>query len=428
MTSWHKRDQDVVWHPYSHSSTADAIYPVITGAKDTLLYTEDGQILIDAISSWWVNLHGHCNAEITAAINTQLQNLDHSIFAGFTHKPAIELAERLLQIVPGQHTKVFYSDNGSTAVEVALKMALQYWHLREARPRRQKIVHLVNSYHGDTFGAMAVGHRSVFTHPFQSLLFRTESIPMPTEDNIDSLKDHLRDLFAERETAAFIFEPGVQGAGGFHMFELPLLDEILKICREFEVLTIADEVLTGFGRTGELFASNNLKNHPDIVCLAKGITGGFLPLAATTCNKLIASAFSSDDSASKFFHGHSYTANPIACAAANASIKLLLSDECQSQRERLTASMRQAVQRFSADRTRHHVRSFGTIFAATILHEQGSDYLNPISKDLSQFFYDRGILIRPLGNVLYIMPPYCILKDQLQKVFDTLEEYLDVRS
>ncbi len=424
MTSWHKRDQDAVWHPYSHSSAFEATYPVIARARDALLYTDGGQILIDAISSWWVNLHGHCNAKITAAINSQIQNLDHSIFAGFTHKPAIELAELLLQMVPGQHSKVFYSDNGSTSVEVALKMALQYWHLREDRTRKQKIIHFENSYHGDTFGAMAVGHRGIFTRPFHSLLFRTESIPTPTADNIASLKVHLRALFAEGETAAFIFEPGVQGAGGFHMYELSLLDDILEICRESAVLTIADEVLTGFGRTGELFATSSLIHPPDIVCLAKGITGGVLPLAATICNNRVASVFSSKHDSNKFFHGHSYTANPIACAAAKASMDLLLSNHCLRQRENLTKSMSQAVKNFSKSKLLTNVRSFGTIFAAEFGHTAGRSYLNPIGKSISEFFFNRGVLVRPLGNTIYFMPPYCIQENQIQKIFNTLEDYL----
>lgn len=423
MKSWRERDTDIVWHPYDKSS-ADQSYPVITSGKEALLYTDDGRTLIDGISSWWVNLHGHCHPNIVAATTRQLSTLDHSIFAGFSHQPAIELAERILKIVPGRHQKVFYSDNGSTAVEIALKMAIQYWHIQGQK--KQKILYFENAYHGDTFGAMAIGHRGIFSQPFHSMLFDAESIPVPTSENRKIVQDKLRSLLSTNDVAAFIFEPCVLGAGGFKMYELNHLEELISICKQHKVITIADEVMTGFGRTGDLFATSGLATDgTDIICMAKGLTGGFLPLAATTCSVDIASAFSSNETASTFFHGHSYTANPIACAAANASIDILITDSCKMERERITKRMRRGVDQFKNHPRLANVRAMGTIFAADLIQENPTGYLNPVRKHLAKFFYDRGVLIRSLGNVIYFMPPYCTTDHQLEQMFSTLEEYLD---
>jgi len=414
------RDRAVIWHPFTQMQTAPPPIPIVRG-QGAILYDADGHEYLDMISSWWVNLHGHAHPHIARRVSEQLSRLEHVIFAGFTHQPAVELAERLLSILPQNQTKVFYSDNGSTAVEVALKMAFQYWH-NLGQPRR-KVVALEGAYHGDTFGAMAVGGRSAFTAPFTPFLFDVEYMPVPTTGQEATVLERATQLFTD-DVAAFIAEPLVQGAGGMVMYEPALLDQLFQLARRNNSLIIADEVMTGFGRTGRLFASDHLQQNPDLLCLSKGLTGGTMALGVTTCTQAIYDAFLSDDSAKTLFHGHSFTANPLACTAALASMDLLMSDETQANIQRITKCHSAFAIRLANHRNATNIRQRGTLLAFDLSASGQTGYFNTIRDQAYTFLLDRGILMRPLGNVLYLMPPYCTTDAQLAYVYKQLEELL----
>jgi adenosylmethionine-8-amino-7-oxononanoate aminotransferase len=319
-----ERDHQLIWHPFTQQQTAMPNI-AITHGKGALLYDENGNEYIDAVSSWWTNLFGHANSQIAAAIKKQVDTLEHVIFAGFTHQPAIELSEKLIQLLPKNQSKVFFSDNGSTCVEVALKMAIQYWHNQNIE--KTTIIAFKNAYHGDTFGAMSVGARGVFNQPFESYMFDVTFLDLPTDDNFEQVLTDFQQIIQTQKAAAFIFEPLIQGSAGMLMYKAEYLDKLIETAQQNQVICIADEVMTGFGRTGKTFASDYLNHKPDIFCLSKGITGGFLPLGITTCTQKIYDAFLSEDKLKTFFHGHSYTGNPIVCAAANASLELLQTSE-----------------------------------------------------------------------------------------------------
>lgn len=422
MLSLPQRDKAVIWHPFTQMQTAPLPIPIVRG-EGPLLFAEDGRTFIDAISSWWVNLHGHAHPYIAEKVSEQLRTLEHVIFAGFTHRPAVELAERLLPILPGNQAKVFYSDNGSTAVEVALKMAFQYWH-NLGRPRT-RVIALEDAYHGDTFGAMAVGGRSPFTEPFVPFLFDVDYIPAPVPGRESESLEKLRALLDEN-VAAFIAEPLVQGAGGMVMYEPEALDALIREARSAGALIIADEVMTGFGRTGRLFASHYLTEKPDLMCLSKGLTGGTMALGVTTCTSVIYEAFLSESKFKTLFHGHSFTANPLACAAALASLDLTLSEETGANIRRISdrhAAFADALRQSPVVR---NVRQRGTILAFDLHTGELTSYFNNIRDVAYQFLLDRGILMRPLGNVLYILPPYCITDTQLAEVYGGVRELLKV--
>src|SRR5919199_1192504 len=334
MNTLPERDKAVVWHPFTQMQTAPLPIPIVRG-EGSILYAANGQTYLDMVASWWVNLHGHAHPYIAQRVSEQLTTLEHVIFAGFIHQPAVELAERLLSILPSNQAKVFYSDNGSTAVEVALKMAFQYWH-NLGMPRK-KVVAFEDAYHGDTFGAMAVGGRSAFTAPFVPFLFDVEYLPVPVAGREEEVLNRASELFSD-EVAAFIVEPLVQGAGGMTMYDPGVLDQLFKLARRHGALLIADEVMTGFGRTGKLFASHYLEEKPDLMCVSKGLTGGTMALGITTCTQGIYDAFLSDDKFKTLFHGHSFTANPFACVASLASMDLLLSDDTQKSIQRIVES------------------------------------------------------------------------------------------
>ena len=375
----------------------------IDSAKGSLLYTKDGRAIIDAISSWWVNIHGHAHPHIAHAIAEQAKKLEQVIFAGFTHQPAIDLANKLIEILPPHFSKVFFSDNGSTSVEVAIKMALQYWD-NQGITHKTNIIAFDNAYHGDTFGAMSVGGKSTFNKAFQKHLFQVHHIPLPTAENIEEVKAAFKQLVSDDSVAAFIFEPLVQGAAGMLMYEASHLDALIAIAREHKVICIADEVMTGFGRTGKRFAINYLTHPVDIICLSKGITGGFMPLGVTVCAAFIYDAFYSDDKAKTFFHGHSYTANPLACAAANASMELLLHNECTTNISRIVSSHVRFANSISNHPAVRNIRQTGTILAMDIVTRNETSYFNSISAEIYSFFLSHDILLRPLGNVSYILP------------------------
>lgn len=419
-TSLKERDKAVNWHPYTQMKTADNIIPIKKG-KGIYLYDEEGKKYMDVVSSWWVTLHGHSHPYIAKRIFEQLNTLEQVIFAGFTHEPATQLAENLLKLLPSHQKKVFYSDNGSTAVEVALKMCIQFAHNQEKK--KTKILAFRNAYHGDTFGAMSVSEKSFWTKPFESMLFEVVFIDTPNSENIESLKIQIKDL--ADEVACFIYEPLVQGAAGMLMYDAEDLNTLMKFCREQKILMIQDEVFTGFGRTGKLFAANHLSEQPDIMCFSKGLTGGTMPMGITTCSKEIFNAFWSDDQHKTLFHGHSFTANPLACTAGLASMELLLKEETQMNIQRITQQHANFIKTLSVHPQVENARQIGTILAFDFKNGQGTSYFNEIGKTLYNEFLQRGIIMRPLGNVLYLVPPYCISQEELEFVYQNILEVLE---
>lgn len=417
-----ERDKKVIWHPFTPLLQDLPLLPV-RKAKGAYLYLEDGRSILDAISSWWVNLHGHGNEYIAEAVARQARELEHVIFAGFTHEPAVKLAESLLEILPSGQEKVFYSDNGSTAVEVGLKMALQYWHNKGKE--RTKIIAFEGAYHGDTFGAMSVGDRNSFVKPFSPFLFDVQFLPFPDGGNDEQVKAQLKEWVEKGDVAAFIFEPLLQGSAGMRMYAAELLDNLVGIAQAEEVLCIADEVLTGFGRTGKLFASAYLKHRPDIFCLSKGLTGGTMALGVTTCTGKIQEAYRDADIMKTFFHGHSYTANPIACAAGNASMELLLATACQEQINAISKQHQFFVQRMADHPKLEKVRSLGTVMALDIRTGEQTSYFNSKRNSLYEYFLEKNMLMRPLGNTLYILPPYVITEAELDHIYNEIEALLE---
>lgn len=419
-----KKDLETIWHPFTQAGTAYPPIPIIKG-KGSYLYSEEGRSYLDGISSWWVNLHGHTHPYIVEKIRGQLEVLEHAIFADFTHPPAVELAERLLHLLPGELSKIFYSDNGSTAVEAALKMAIQYWHNQKLKTPRTKIICFKNSYHGDTFGAMSAAGKNAFNRPFWSYLFDVESIDPPLKGKEEESLRQLTTILATEKAACFIFEPLVLGSGGMIIYSAEGLDHLLTLCQEHQVITIADEVMTGFGRTGPLFACQNLVIKPDIICLSKGITGGFLPLGATACKSFIFDGFVSDNFSNAFLHGHSYTANPLACASALASLDLLQEQQCSDQREKIKKSHKTFCQTWKNHPKLQRCETIGTILVLEYKSIEPSSYFQSMRDRLYHFFLERGILLRPLGNVLYVLPPYCILSEELAFIYYTISLTLE---
>lgn len=388
-----------------------------------MLIDEVGNQYIDAVSSWWVNLHGHAHPYIAEKIYRQALTLEQVIFAGFTHLPAIELAERLLPHLPGPFSKLFYSDNGSTSTEVALKMALQYWWNKEKQPKT-KILAFTNSYHGDTFGSMSVSDRGVFTKAFHELLFDVVFIDTPEPGNMAQNKAIIEAHAGS--IAAFIYEPLVQGAGGMKMYDAGLMDELLSFVKTHNILCIADEVMTGFYRTGRFFASEYLGQKSDIICLSKGLTGGTMALGVTAVTQPVIDAFTTDDSMKTFFHGHSFTANPLACTAALASLDLLEKPECHRQITAIVEQNNLFVQQLRASAGSlpvKNIRQLGTIVAMEIA--KGKDeYLNTVSARATQQALKAGVYLRPLGNTMYMMPPYCIVPAQLSRIYEVINSIL----
>ncbi|MBL6448195.1 adenosylmethionine--8-amino-7-oxononanoate transaminase [Fulvivirga sp. 29W222] len=418
--NWLDKDKEYIWHPFTPLlGVADPL--CVTSASGVYLHTEDGRKIIDANSSWWVNIHGHAHPFIAEKVSEQAKTLEHVIFAGFTHKPAISLAENLLSILPKNQSKIFYSDNGSTSIEVALKMAFQFWYNQGLNKKR--VIAIDGAYHGDTFGSMSVGERSDFTKPFTEHLFEVEFVDFPTEANKASVLERFKNLIDSNEFASFIFEPIIQGASGMRIYDATLLDQMIQYAQNNSVICIADEVMTGFGRTGKLFASDYLKYKPDIICLSKGLTGGTMALGVTSCTNAIVDAYMSKDLYKTFLHGHSFTANPIACASANASFELLMKQECQDNIQRITSQHERFKQKHEHTSKLKDIRSLGTILAIEFETENDSSYFSEMRNQLYPFFLERNILLRPLGNLIYIIPPYVISNDELEKVYAAIEEF-----
>ncbi|WP_281322902.1 adenosylmethionine--8-amino-7-oxononanoate transaminase [Flavobacterium aestivum] len=418
-----ERDSQHLWHPYTQHKTA-AIPIAITKGEGALLWDENNKQYIDAIASWWVNPFGHSNRYIADAIYKQLTTLEHVLFGGFTHEPAIILAEKLLAMLPINQKKVFFSDNGSTAVEVAIKVALQSFYNKGEK--RTTIIAFENAFHGDTFAAMAASGISFYTQAFQGMFINVVRIPVPVKGQEQLSFDALREVIQNNNCAGFIFEPLVQGAAGMVMFEPEALDQLLQICQENNVLTIADEVMTGFGKTGKTFACDYLTQKPDMMCLSKALTGGTIPMAITTFTQDLFDAFYDEDINKALFHGHTFTANPTGCAAALASLELLQTKEMQDNLIRINKSHLDFKKRVENHPMVTATRVLGVIFALEIKTETSASYYGTLRNRLYNFFIENGLILRPVGNIVYILPPYVITDEQLQKVYEVVAKALEI--
>lgn len=418
-----ERDQKHLWHPYTQHKTSKPSIAIVRG-EGALLWDENNKEYIDAIASWWVNPYGHSNKYIADAIYKQLTTLEHVLFGGFTHTPAIVLAEKLMQILPKNQQKLFFSDNGSTAVEVAIKVALQYFFNKNQK--KTTIIALENAFHGDTFAAMAASGISFFTEAFQGMLIDVIRIPVPIKGSEETSFAALNEAIKNNNCAAFIFEPLVQGAAGMVMYEPESLDELIRICQENKVLTIADEVMTGFGKTGKTFACDYLIEKPDMMCLSKALTGGTIPMAITTFTQEIFDAFYDDDINKALFHGHTFTANPTGCAAALASLSLLQTQEMQDNIARINQSHQDFQKHIENHPKVTTTRVLGVIFALEIKTESSESYYGTLRNKLYDFFIENGVILRPVGNIVYVLPPYIITDSQLQKVYQVVEKALEI--
>jgi adenosylmethionine---8-amino-7-oxononanoate aminotransferase len=412
-------DERLVWHPYTQHGLRDTPIEIVA-ANGAYLHARDGRRIFDAISSWWVTLHGHAHPRIASAIAEQAATLEQVIFAGFTHEPAVRLAEELVKHAPVGLMRVFFSDDGSTAVEVAVKIALQYWQNRGEN--RTVIAALANAYHGDTFGAMSVSARGLFTDPFAGHLFEVARLPDPVDHDVVAALARLLDE-RDGDLAAVIVEPMLLGAGGMRVWSADALRGIRALTAERGVLLIADEVLTGFGRTGPLFACQHAGISPDLMCLSKGLTGGFVPLGATLATEALFNEFTSDDRTRTLFHGHSFTANPVACAAARASLALL--DEAGvAPRRRIEQAHCAARASLAAIPRVRNVRVLGTVLALE-LSAKRAGYLSDVGPALRRFALDREVLLRPLGNTVYVLPPYCSNESDLAAAYAAIADFAE---
>jgi len=418
-----QRDIKYNWHPYTQHKTAQP-HIAITKGEGALLWDENGKEYIDAIASWWVNPYGHSNKFIADAIYKQLTSLEHVLFGGFTHEPAVVLSEKLMEILPSNQKKIFYSDNGSTAVEVAIKVALQYNYNKGIT--KTKIIAFENAFHGDTFGAMATSGISFYTQAFQGSLLEVVRVPIPTAGNEEKALQVLQDFLGTNEYAAFIFEPLVLGAAGMVMYSAEVLDKMIALCKDHSVFTIADEVMTGFGKTGKTFATDYLENKPDMMCLSKALTGGTIPMAITTFTQEIYDGFYDDDVNKALFHGHTFTANPTGCAAALASLELLQTPEMQANLKRVNQSHLEFENKIKSHPKVKTTRVLGVIFALEIKTSSEESYYGPLRNKLYNFFIENGVILRPVGNIVYVLPPYIMTNNQLQKVYQTIENALEI--
>nr|WP_299170934.1 adenosylmethionine--8-amino-7-oxononanoate transaminase [uncultured Allomuricauda sp.] len=414
-----ERDKKYLWHPLTQHKTAELPIGIVK-AKGALLWDEDGKAYIDGIASWYTAMYGHCNEAITSAITEQMKQLDFVMFSGFTHTPAVELSEQLMAILPDNQAKIFFNDNGSTAVEAAIKMALQFYHNKGEK--RDTLIAFEGGFHGDTFGAMSASGLSSYNGPFEDFLLKVERIPVPTEENIEKVLEQLESICRENKCAAFVFEPLVQGAAGMKFHSAKGLDRLIEKCHDSDILCVADEIMTGFGKTGKNFASDYLEHKPDIICLSKALTAGMFPLSITSCSQNVFDAFLSDDVSKGFFHAHTFSAHPIGCAAALAGINLLSSNEILERREYIELEHKKFVASIENHSKVKSARSMGVILAVDLNVEM--DRYGKLRDDLYHFFMDNGVNLRPLGNTIYVLPPYVITNEQLQKIYDSIRQVL----
>jgi len=416
-----KRDQKHLWHPLTQHKLHPEMLPIVK-AKGAILYDEHGNEYIDGIASWYTTMYGHCNPAITDVIAKQMQELDFVMFSGFTHRPAIELSEKLIALLPENQEKIFFNDNGSTAIEAAIKMALQFYHNKG--DKRDTLIAFEDGFHGDTFGAMSASGLSSYNGPFEDFLLKVKRIPVPQEDTIDKVVQQLEVILKENACAAFIFEPLVQGAAGMKFHSASGLDSLIQLCKSNGVLTIADEIMTGFGKTGKNFASDYLQYKPDIICLSKALTAGMFPLSITSCSLAVYEGFLSDEVYKGFFHAHTFSAHPLGCAAALAGIHLLNAKETLERRRYIE----KAHQAFASEIENHQlvqqVRCMGVILAIDLQVE--SDRYGSLRDTLYSHFMKHGVNLRPLGNTIYTIPPYVITDEQLQKIYNTIKSALEI--
>lgn len=414
-----ERDKNHLWHPLTQHKLSPEMLPIVK-AKGALLYDEAGKEYIDGIASWYTSMYGHCNPFITQRVSDQMKELDHVIFSGFTHKPAIELSEALIKILPNNQQKLFFSDNGSTATEVGIKMALQYHH--NHGNDRKVMLAFEEGFHGDTFGAMSVSGLSVYNGAFEDHFLKVVRIPVPTGENNKEVINILKKEISRHNIAGFIYEPLVQGAAAMKIHDAEGLNNILEMCKKEEILLIADEVMTGFGKTGKNFASEYLSVQPDVICLSKALTAGLLPMAITSCTQKVYDAFYSDEISKGLFHGHTYSANPLACTAALAGIELLISEEIQQDIKRVVNSHKEFGERLKDHPKVKNIRQLGVIFAFD-LNVEMERYGN-LRNRLFGHFMERGVFLRPLGNTIYILAPFIISEEQLEKIYESIEAAL----
>ncbi|WP_025742776.1 adenosylmethionine--8-amino-7-oxononanoate transaminase [Aquimarina pacifica] len=415
-----ERDKKHLWHPLTQHKIHPEALPIVK-AKGALLFDEDGNEFIDGIASWYTSMYGHCNDYILNKAQSQMHQLDQIVFSGFTHEPAIALSEELIRILPKNQEKVFFSDNGSTANEVGIKMALQY-HFNKGE-KRNIIIAFEDGFHGDTFGAMSASGLSVYNGPFEDFFIDVKRIPTPNSQNINQVIKQLEEYIGSNEVAAFIYEPLVQGANAMHMYEARYLDQILATCKEHAVITIADEVMTGFGKTGMNFASDFVETKPDIISMSKALTAGFVPMAVTSCTQDIYNAFLDDSVGKAFFHAHTYSANPIACAVALAGIELLSSENIQQNIKNIIASNKGFDEKIKKHSKVQTTRQMGVIYAIELKIDM--DRYGKKRYEIFDHFMKNGVYLRPLGNTIYILPPYIISPEQLELIYSSIISLLD---
>ncbi len=415
-----QRDQKYLWHPLTQHKTAGKMLPIVK-AKGASLFDEQGREYIDGISSWYTAMYGHCNEKITQKVAAQMQQLDQVVFSGFTHEPAIALSEALMQILPANQQKLFFSDNGSTATEIGIKMALQYHH--NLANDRKVMLAFEEGFHGDTFGAMSVSGLSVYNGAFDDHFIEVLRLPVPTGKNNSEVLEKLTTLIEKHQIAGFIYEPLVQGAAAMKMHDAEGLNGILQLCRENQIITIADEVMTGFGKTGKNFASEYLETQPDIICMSKSLTAGLVPMAITSCTQQLFDAFYSDDIAKGLFHGHTYTANPLACTAALSGIELLTSEEIQQDIKRVEEAHRQFGEKIKKHPKVKNLRQLGIIFAFEL--DVKMERYGNLRNHLFAHFMEQGVFLRPLGSTIYILAPYVIANKELEKIYSSIEMALE---
>ncbi|MFC5047965.1 adenosylmethionine--8-amino-7-oxononanoate transaminase [Aquimarina hainanensis] len=414
------RDKKHLWHPLTqHKIHPDAL--PIQKAEGVWLYDDQDKKYIDGIASWYTAMYGHCHPYILEKVQGQMQQLDQIVFAGFTHKPAVELSEKLMEILPVNQEKIFFSDNGSTANEVGIKMALQYFF--NQGKKKNTIIAFEDGFHGDTFGAMSASGLSVYNGPFEDFFIKVVRIPTPNASNIEEVKKQLTNILSEHEVAVFIYEPLVQGANAMHMFEAKYLESVLQICKENDVLLLADEVMTGFGKTGTNFASDQMDCKPDIISLSKSLTAGFVPMAVTSCTQEVYDAFLDDSVGKAFFHAHTYSANPIACSVAVAGIELLASVEIQENIQKIIQSHQDFDTKIRNHSKVKSTRQLGVIYALDLNIEM--DRYGEKRYQIFDHFMQNGVVLRPLGNTVYILPPFVITEEELEIVYDTIYQLLE---
>ncbi len=410
-----KKDKQYVWHPFTQHQTAGDPLQVVR-AEGTLLFDIEGKSYIDANSSWWVNVHGHGHPHLAEAVNKQFMELEHVVFAGVTHPKAVELSERITKILPENFQRVFFSDNGSTSTEVALKMSFQYWFNKDED--RKRVLAIEGAYHGDTFGAMSVGERDMFNRPFEPFFFDVDYLPFPESDKEAEILTKAEKLLSTKTFASLILEPLVQGASGMRMYSSNFLDQLSAIAKKYETIVIFDEVMTGFGRTGKMFAMDHCEVKPDIVCLSKGLTGGTMALGLTVASEKMYQSFLSDEMARGFLHGHSFTANPLASAVSCANLDLFEKPSTKEAINTIVNWNQTFADELKQWQSVENVRQQGTILAFSVKNEAGNTYFSSIRDRAYKFFLNNGVLLRPLGNTIFINPPYCI----------TEEEYIELKS